>query len=254
MFASTVIGPAPLPSPQVLAGASRHAHEHGPRSEAPQAARPDATQPHSDARDTTADSRTRVTPGDQASRPDGETLTETQLRQLERMKDTDREVRQHELAHQAAGGAHTGSPSYDFERGPDGQRYAVAGQVPIDYGPVPGDPRATIDKMQQVVSAALAPADPSSKDHQVAAKARQYLLTAQLELTQQQSEMDGARRDARGPDASSQQTEGQSSDASGAVDADRVAQRDAPAAQLSQYDIIAQGAASGGGEHLLGLA
>jgi hypothetical protein len=90
MFASTVIGPAPLPSPQVLAGASRHAHEHGPRSEAPQAARPDATQPHSDARDTTADSRTRVTPGDQASRPDGETLTETQLRQLERMKDTDR--------------------------------------------------------------------------------------------------------------------------------------------------------------------
>lgn len=123
-----------------------------------------------------------------ATKPNGETLTEQELHQLERLKTTDREVRQHEMAHQITGGPYAGSASYDFEQGPDGQRYAVAGEVPIDYGPVAGDPRATIDKMQTVIAAALAPADPSPKDHQVAATARQYLLTAQLELAQQQGE------------------------------------------------------------------
>lgn len=97
--------------------------------------------------------------------------------------------------------------SYEYEVGPDGQRYAVAGSVPIDYGPVPGDPRATIDKMQQVISAALAPADPSPKDHQVAATARQYLLAAQLELAQQQSEMNQARDAARSGQAAAPDAE-----------------------------------------------
>ncbi|MEA3639759.1 MAG: putative metalloprotease CJM1_0395 family protein [Lamprobacter sp.] len=117
-----------------------------------------------------------------------EELSPQELRLIDQMKQTDREVRQHELAHQIVGGPYTGSAQYEYRIGPDGQRYAVAGKVSVDYGPVTGDPRATIDKMQIVISAALAPADPSPSDYQVAARARQYLLMAQLELSQQQTE------------------------------------------------------------------
>ena len=47
--------------------------------------------------------------------------------------------------------------------------------------------------MQTVIAAALAPADPSPKDLQVAAQARQYLLEAKLEAAREQSEMNQAR-------------------------------------------------------------
>ena len=43
----------------------------------------------------------------------------------------DREVRAHEQAHAAVGGQYAGSPSFTFERGPDGVNYAVGGEVPI---------------------------------------------------------------------------------------------------------------------------
>ncbi|WP_083651591.1 putative metalloprotease CJM1_0395 family protein [Vreelandella massiliensis] len=127
------------------------------------------------------------------TRPDGTPLDDQEIRQLDQLKRTDQEVRQHERAHEVAGGPYTGSASYEYETGPDGQKYAVAGEVPIDYGPVPGDPKATIDKMQTVISAAMAPAEPSSKDRQVAAQARQYMLEAKLEAAMQQSEMNNAR-------------------------------------------------------------
>jgi hypothetical protein len=132
-------------------------------------------------------------------------LTPEQLRILEQLEQTDREVRQHELAHQIAGGPYTGSARYQYEIGPDGQRYAVAGRVSVDYGPVTGDPRATVEKMNTVIAAALAPADPSPADYQIAARARQNLLLAQLELSQQQgrsSQVDGAGAATEGRNAS----------------------------------------------------
>ncbi|WP_083000632.1 putative metalloprotease CJM1_0395 family protein [Halomonas sp. GT] len=127
------------------------------------------------------------------TRPDGTPLAPEEIQHLEQLKQTDREVRQHEMAHQTVGGPYTGGASYEYEVGPDGKRYAVAGEVPIDYGPVPGNPTATIEKMQTVIAAALAPAEPSSKDIQVAAQARQYLLEAKLEAAREQSEMNAAR-------------------------------------------------------------
>ncbi|KPQ19646.1 MULTISPECIES: putative metalloprotease CJM1_0395 family protein [unclassified Halomonas] len=129
---------------------------------------------------------------------DGSPLAPEEIEQLNQLKQTDREVRQHEMAHQTVGGAYAGGASYDYEVGPDGQRYAVAGEVSIDYGPVPNDPDATIEKMQTVIAAALAPADPSPKDYQVAAQARQYLLEAKLDAAMQRSEMDQARAGAEG--------------------------------------------------------
>ncbi|WP_311065811.1 putative metalloprotease CJM1_0395 family protein [Halomonas sp. DWK9] len=132
------------------------------------------------------------------TRPDGTPLAPEEIQQLEQLKQTDREVRQHEMAHQTVGAPYTGGASYEYEVGPDGKRYAVAGEVSIDYGPVPGDPQATVEKMQTVIAAALAPADPSPKDLQVAAQARQYLLEAKLEAAREQSEMNQARSEQAG--------------------------------------------------------
>ena len=88
----------------------------------------------------------------------------------------DREVRAHEAAHQSAGGSVTGGAKFTFVVGPDGRRYAVGGEVSIDVSAVPGEAEATIQKMQTVIRAALAPANPSSQDQAVAAAARVTML------------------------------------------------------------------------------
>lgn len=100
----------------------------------------------------------------------------------------DREVRAHEAAHAAAGGSYAGSPTYSFERGPDGRTYATGGAVSIDISPIPGDPQATLQKAQQVRSAALAPAEPSGQDMKVAQKAQSMATEARREIAQQRSE------------------------------------------------------------------
>lgn len=98
------------------------------------------------------------------------------------LSSADRQVRSHEAAHSAAGGQYTGSPSYTYRQGPDGKRYAVAGEVPIDVSPVTGDPEATLKKAQVIRAAALAPVDPSAQDLKVAAAAMQMALSAQADI------------------------------------------------------------------------
>lgn len=107
---------------------------------------------------------------------------------ISQLQHRDKEVRTHELAHASAGGAATGSPSYTFEIGPDGKKYAVGGEVSVDLSSVSGDPQATIVKMQKVHAAALAPANPSTQDTRVAASAAQKILAAQSELFALKSE------------------------------------------------------------------
>ncbi len=111
-----------------------------------------------------------------------QTQQRKEQQEVQQLKSTDREVRAHEAAHAAVGGQYAGSPTYTFKRGPDGQRYAVAGEVPIDTSVVAGDPQATIEKMQQVQRAALAPADPSPQDLRVAAQAAAKANQARAEL------------------------------------------------------------------------
>ena len=115
-------------------------------------------------------------------------LSDAERQVVTKLKATDREVRAHERAHATAGGQHAGAPSYEYQRGPDGRRYAVGGEVPIDTSPVPGDPEATIDKMEIVKRAALAPAEPSGQDRYVAAQADAKKLKAQAELAQQKAD------------------------------------------------------------------
>lgn len=140
------------------------------------------------ARATDEASETRNARGEQ--RPDGaeakaktsQQLDEAQLKELRDLKARDREVRAHEQAHQAVGGQHAGAVSYTYQRGPDGNQYAVGGEVSIDLTPVQGDPQATIEKMRTVRAAAMAPAEPSGQDRAVAAQAMQLMLQAQQEL------------------------------------------------------------------------
>ena len=98
--------------------------------------------------------------------------TQEEQKKIAKLKERDREVKTHEQAHIAAGGSHVrGGAHFEYQTGPDGKKYAVGGEVSIDVSREPDDPRATIAKMQVVIQAALAPAEPSSQDRAVAAKA-----------------------------------------------------------------------------------
>ncbi len=106
-----------------------------------------------------------------------------EAKQLAELKSRDREVRTHEQAHIAAGGRHiTSGAQFQFQRGPDGQLYAVGGEVGIDTSPVPGDPLATLEKAETIRRAALAPAQPSSQDRNVASRATAMAAEARAEL------------------------------------------------------------------------
>ncbi len=105
--------------------------------------------------------------------------------QIQQLKSRDLEVKTHEQAHAAIGGRYASAPSYAYELGPDGKQYAVEGEVQIDISPVAGDPQATVQKMQQVRAAALAPAEPSAADRRIAAEAAQRQIQAQAEVAAQ---------------------------------------------------------------------
>ena len=130
-------------------------------------------------------------------------LTREEQAQVQELRQRDREVRTHEQAHVAAGGQYVrGGPTYEYEEGPDRNRYAVAGEVQIDSSPVPGDPEATIEKARVVRRAALAPAEPSSQDRAVAAAASQMEAQARAELLQlEQEERSGESSQPRASDA-----------------------------------------------------
>lgn len=137
---------------------------------------------------------------DQSKTAEGQPSPQQQrIEQLEiaRLASRDQEVRTHEQAHAAVGGRYAGAPSYTYERGPDGKRYAVGGEVGIDAGPVPNDPEATLRKMEIVIRAALAPAEPSAQDRQVAAQSQLQMAEARVELAQQQSSEAQAASEAR---------------------------------------------------------
>ena len=124
-----------------------------------------------------------------ASREAPGELTPEEQEEVEGLRKRDAEVRAHENAHKAAAGRHArGGPTYEFERGPDGRRYAVGGEVSIDTSPVKNDPDATIQKMQQVRRAALAPAQPSPQDRLVASQASRTENAARSEKQREMRE------------------------------------------------------------------
>lgn len=123
-----------------------------------------------------------------AEAPAGDNLSPEERELVDRLAERDREVRRHEEAHARVGGQYAGQPSYTFQTGPDGKRYAIGGEVPIDVAPIPGDPEATITKMDVVKRAALAPAEPSTADRRIAALADAQRLEAMADLNAQRGE------------------------------------------------------------------
>jgi hypothetical protein len=132
-------------------------------------------------------------PNENKDKSNNELFIEQQ--EIKALKRRDREVRSHELAHDAVGGAYTGAPAYSFEVGPDGKKYAVGGEVSVDLSPIDGDPRATITKMQKVHAAALAPANPSIQDTRIANSAAKLIAQAQAELSATYLSGPNARKD-----------------------------------------------------------
>ncbi len=115
-------------------------------------------------------------------------LDDPALREMvNELKARDAEVRAHEAAHVAAGaGVVSGGANYTYQKGPDGRMYAIGGEVPIDLGSE-GSPEATAEKMRQVKSAAMAPANPSPTDFKVAATAMMLEMRAQQEAVKQEN-------------------------------------------------------------------
>lgn len=105
--------------------------------------------------------------------------------QVAKLKQIDRQVRQHEQAHlAAAGGMATSGASYTYRKGPDGVNYTVGGEVSISTSPG-RTPEETLRRAETVRAAALAPADPSGQDRAVAAQAAKMAMEARIEMAQQ---------------------------------------------------------------------
>lgn len=106
------------------------------------------------------------------------------LATVRKLSAIDRNVKAHEQAHASVGGALTGAPSYTYQTGPNGVRYAVAGEVSINASGVSGNPQATLTQATQVARAALAPANPSATDRRVASSAQALAAKARIEIAQ----------------------------------------------------------------------
>lgn len=134
---------------------------------------------------------------------------------LRQLRSRDREVRAHEAAHVAAAGRYVASgPSYTYQRGPDGNSYAIGGEVRLDTLRE-AEPDKQLDKSETVRRAALAPAQPSPQDFSVAANATRSAAQARLEIAiqrrdeaeAQREELEAANESAETQDARMNKTE-----------------------------------------------
>lgn len=115
-------------------------------------------------------------------------LTPEQQEEVRELKARDTEVRAHEAAHlAAAAGLSTSAPSYTYQAGPDGQKYAIGGEVSISFQQS-NDPEENLRNAETMKAAALAPADPSSQDRAVAASADKMIQQAQEEIQEQKEQ------------------------------------------------------------------
>lgn len=105
-------------------------------------------------------------------------MTISTFRNLERqaIRQQYNEIFAHELAHKNAAGSLAGSIVIDK----NASGVPVGGHVNIKMPVInPQNPQETIEHADTVIKAAMAPADPSAQDYQVAAKARAIKAQAQ---------------------------------------------------------------------------
>jgi hypothetical protein len=127
-------------------------------------------------------------------RPPAKELSDSALAEISRLKARDTQVHQHEQAHlSAAAGLDVSNATFTYQRGPNGVSYAVAGEVKIDTSPG-RTPEETLARAEMIRDAALAPADPSSTDRSVAAKAQNMAMQARVELMQQEHQANAVKQ------------------------------------------------------------
>lgn len=126
----------------------------------------------------------KKTDKDNDRKSNGEQLTDAEQKKVNQMKERDTEVRTHEMAHARVGGQYAGAPVYEKEKGPDGKDYITDGHVNIDMSEE-STASKTVQKMQQVIRAAKAPAEPSGQDLKVAAEAQQKLNEASRKVLEE---------------------------------------------------------------------
>lgn len=105
-------------------------------------------------------------------------LNNNEAQVVNRLQADDAGVRVHEAQHfRAAGGLASGTAKYEYVQGPDGNLYAVAGQVDVSTTPT-SDPDKQRRDAQGLYNAASAPADSSAQDVSVARQALQNAANA----------------------------------------------------------------------------
>lgn len=115
-------------------------------------------------------------------------LTPEEEQEVAKLKSRDAEVKAHEQAHiSAAAGINASAPTYNYQTGPDGEKYAVEGEVNISFAGGT-DPEENIANAEAMKAAALAPAQPSGQDLAVARKAEQMIEDAKQQLAEEKSE------------------------------------------------------------------
>lgn len=122
-----------------------------------------------------------------AARPRRPRLSQKDQAIIAHLQARDAQVRAHEAAHAAAAAGLGGRPSFTYQTGPDGRRYAIGGEVGVSMSPG-HTPTETIARAEQIRAAALAPSDPSSQDRAVAAAASAMEAKAREEQVQQRVE------------------------------------------------------------------
>ncbi len=162
--------------------------ESAQTSEETEEAQPELPSETAAATETPVTSKTSETSDQQdEEETDASGLTEEEQEEVQDLEDRDQEVRTHEQAHMSAAGGYGSGPYYSYESGPDGGRYATEGHVNIDTSKE-DTPEKTIQKMDKVIAAANAPAEPSSQDRKVASQAQQTKTEAQAEKLQEEDE------------------------------------------------------------------
>lgn len=109
--------------------------------------------------------------------------------QIRDLQMAEKEVLAHEQAHKAAGAGVTGGISYSYTTGPDMKQYITGGEVSVG-APSGETPEETIQLLNQVRKAALAPAEPSPQDLRVAATATAQIQQTQTQMAVEEDDLD----------------------------------------------------------------
>ncbi len=97
----------------------------------------------------------------------------------------DAEVREHENQHLVNAGEHAiGGPVFETYTASNGKTFITGGKVQVDLEES-SDPLKTLEKMNKIKKAALAPASPSDQDRNVEAEASRKAAVALAQLQQQ---------------------------------------------------------------------